>query len=146
MKAQVVAFDRELVVAYERELRRLITERGLPHELAVVMTVGTSKEEPASWMEYSLDRANEAHIKARFVDPDDPLAFLIVTAKLLTGFDAPVEQVMYLDKPLRKHTLFQAITRLARCTHHRRSSPARLRRQQLDQRVRTQRHPAERSQ
>jgi len=118
MKAQVVAFDRELVVAYERELRRLITERGLPHELAVVMTVGTSKEEPASWMEYSLDRANEAHIKARFVDPEDPLAFLVVTAKLLTGFDAPVEQVMYLDKPLRKHTLFQAITRTNRRFTH----------------------------
>lgn len=118
MKAQVVAFDRELVVAYERELRRLIAERELPHELAVVMTVGTSKEEPASWVEYSLDRAAEAHIKARFTDPEDPLAFLIVTAKLLTGFDAPVEQVMYLDKPLRKHTLFQAITRTNRRFTH----------------------------
>jgi type I restriction enzyme R subunit len=118
MKAQVVAFDRELVVAYERELRRLITERGLPHELAVVMTVGTSKEEPSSWVEYALDRAAEAHIKARFTDPEDPLAFLIVTAKLLTGFDAPVEQVMYLDKPLRKHTLFQAITRTNRRFTH----------------------------
>ena len=118
MKAQVVAFDRELVVAYERELRRLISERGLPHELAVVMTVGTSKEEPASWVEYALDRAAEAHIKARFTDPEDPLAFLIVTAKLLTGFDAPVEQVMYLDKPLRKHTLFQAITRTNRRFTH----------------------------
>ena len=118
MKAQVVAFDRELVVAYERELRRLIAERGLLHELAVVMTVGTSKEEPASWVEYTLDRAAEAHIKARFTDPEDPLAFLIVTAKLLTGFDAPVEQVMYLDKPLRKHTLFQAITRTNRRFTH----------------------------
>ena len=118
MKAQVVAFDRELVVAYERELRRLISERGLPHELAVVMTVGTSKEEPASWVEYALDRAADAHIKARFTDPEDPLAFLIVTAKLLTGFDAPVEQVMYLDKPLRKHTLFQAITRTNRRFTH----------------------------
>ncbi|MEI2621303.1 MAG: hypothetical protein V9G09_11225 [Candidatus Nanopelagicales bacterium] len=53
-------------------------------------------------------------IKARFNDPDDPLTFLIVTAKLLTGFDAPIEQVMYLDRPLRRHTLFQAITRTNR--------------------------------
>lgn len=37
-----------------------------------------------------------------------------MTAKLLTGFDAPIEQVMYLDKPLRRHTLFQAITRTNR--------------------------------
>lgn len=118
MKAQVVAFDRELVVAYEKELKRLIAERGLPHEVAVVMTVGNSKSEPASWAEYALDRATEAHLKARFTDPDDPLAFLVVTAKLLTGFDAPVEQVMYLDKPLRRHTLFQAITRTNRRFTH----------------------------
>jgi type I restriction enzyme R subunit len=118
MKAQVVAFDRELVVAYEQTLNRLIADRGLPHQTAVVMTVGTSKEEPIEWQAYALDRAQEAHIKARFNDPDDPLAFLIVTAKLLTGFDAPIEQVQYLDKPLRKHTLFQAITRTNRRFAH----------------------------
>jgi type I restriction enzyme R subunit len=118
MKAQVVAFDRELVVAYETELRRQLADRGLDHEVAVVMTVGTSKEEPVSWAEYALDRAQEAHVKARFNDPDDPLALLIVTAKLLTGFDAPIEQVMYLDRPLRKHTLFQAITRTNRRFTH----------------------------
>ena len=118
MKAQVVAFDRELVVAYNTELTRLITERGLKHETAIVMTVATSKDEPVSWAEYALDRAQEAHLKARFTDPEDPLAFLVVTAKLLTGFDAPVEQVMYLDKPLRRHTLFQAITRTNRRFTH----------------------------
>jgi type I restriction enzyme R subunit len=112
-KAQVVAFDRELVVAYMQELGRLIAERGLPYETAVVMTVG-GKDEPTSWLEYALDRATEAHIKARFNAPDDPLTFVIVTAKLLTGFDAPIEQVMYLDRPLRRHTLFQAITRTNR--------------------------------
>ena len=42
------------------------------------------------------------------------LLFLIVTAKLLTGIDAPIEGAMYLDKPLRLHTLFQAITRTNR--------------------------------
>lgn len=118
MKAQVVAFDRELVVAYKTELERLIKEQALPHEVAIVMTVGTSKDDPQSWYEYALDRAQEAHIKARFNDPADPLAFLIVTAKLLTGFDAPIEQVQYLDKPLRRHTLFQAITRTNRRFTH----------------------------
>jgi type I restriction enzyme R subunit len=118
MKAQVVAFDRELVVAYNTELKRLIAERGLPHEVAVVMTVGTSKEEPVAWAQFALDRAQEAHVKARFNDPGDDLDFLIVTSKLLTGFDAPIEQVQYLDKPLRKHTLFQAITRTNRRYTH----------------------------
>src|SRR4029077_1587540 len=56
----------------------------------------------------------EAQVKARFTDHSDRLRFLIVTAKLLTGFDAPIEGVMYLDKPLRLHTLFQAITRTNR--------------------------------
>lgn len=127
MKAQVVAYDRELVVAYDRELRRLIAERGLtrtvgdddvPLQTAVIMTVGTSKEEPASWLEYSLDRATEAHIKARFNDAQDPLAIVIVTAKWLTGWDAPICAVQYADRPLRRHTLFQAITRTNRRFTH----------------------------
>jgi type I restriction enzyme R subunit len=118
MKAQVVAFDRELVVSHEKELKRLIAERELPHEVQVVMTVGSSKEEPASWIEYSLERAQEAHVKARFNDPDDPLAIVIVTAKWLTGWDAPICAVQYADRPLKKHTLFQAITRTNRRYNH----------------------------
>ena len=54
----------------------------------------------------------------QFTDPDDPLSLLIVTDKLLTGFDAPVERAMYLDRPLRRHTLFQAITRTNRRFTH----------------------------
>src|SRR5690606_24752096 len=57
---------------------------------------------------------------ARFKDVHDPLSLLVVTAKLLTGFDAPIEGVLYLDKPLRAHTLFQAITR----TNRRFTNPA----------------------
>jgi type I restriction enzyme, R subunit len=114
MKAQVVAFDRELVVAYDEALNRLLAERGMTHTTAVVMTVGTAKDEPTGWGKYALDRAAEARVKQRFNDVEDPLSFLIVTAKLLTGFDAPIEQIMYLDKPLRRHTLFQAITRTNR--------------------------------
>ena len=47
----------------------------------------------------------------RFRNPGDPLKFLIVTSKLLSGFDAPLLQVMYLDKPMRDHNLLQAICR-----------------------------------
>src|SRR5262249_10806490 len=46
--------------------------------------------------------------------PADPLAILVVCDMLLTGFDAPIEQVMYLDAPLREHTLLQAIARVNR--------------------------------
>jgi type I restriction enzyme R subunit len=45
---------------------------------------------------------------------DDPLSILVVCDMLLTGFDAPVEQVMYLDSPLKEHTLLQAIARVNR--------------------------------
>ena len=50
----------------------------------------------------------------RYRDANDPLKILIVTSKLLTGFDAPILQAMYLDKPLRDHTLLQAICRTNR--------------------------------
>lgn len=118
MKAQVVAFDRTLVVAYENELKRLIAERDLTQQVAVVMSVGQGKDEPQEFQPYRLSRDEEARIKQRFNDNEDNLSFLVVTAKLLTGFDAPIEQVMYLDKPLRKHTLFQAITRTNRRYTH----------------------------
>lgn len=109
LKAQVVAFDRELCVAYHDAITALL-EPG--EEATVVMT--TAKGDPIEWDVWDRDRDAEAKIKDRFRDVDDPLKILIVTAKLLTGFDAPIEGVMYLDKPLRAHTLFQAVCRTNR--------------------------------
>jgi type I restriction enzyme R subunit len=109
LKAQVVAFDRELCVAYYEAIAALLEEG---EEATVVMT--TAKGDPAAWDTWSLDRDQEARIKDRFRDINDPLKFVIVTAKLLTGFDAPIDGVMYLDKPLRAHTLFQAVCRTNR--------------------------------
>ena len=60
------------------------------------------------------NRDAEERLLDRFRDPHDPLKILIVTSKLLTGFDAPLLQAMYLDKPLRDHTLLQAICRTNR--------------------------------
>jgi type I restriction enzyme R subunit len=117
LKAQIVAYDRELCVLYHEEIERILAEHRLDDtlEATVVMTVGASKDEPAEWTDrYRLDAAGEARVKARFNNPRDRLSLLIVTAKLLTGFDAPIEGVLYLDKPLRRHTLFQAICRTNR--------------------------------
>ena len=47
----------------------------------------------------------------------DPLAFLIVKSMLLTGFDAPIEGVMYLDRPIREAELLQTIARVNRTGH-----------------------------
>ena len=108
-KAQIVAYDRATCVAYYNAISALL-EPG--EECAVVMT--TMKDDPAEWDQWNMDSSAEARIKDRFRDVNDPLKFVIVTAKLLTGFDAPIEGAMYLDKPLRAHTLFQAICRTNR--------------------------------
>ncbi|MEW5975500.1 MAG: hypothetical protein AB1898_06805 [Acidobacteriota bacterium] len=47
------------------------------------------------------DKDAEEKLLDRFRDPADPLRFVIVTSKLLTGFEAPILQVMYLDKPMK---------------------------------------------
>src|ERR1700694_316658 len=75
------------------------------------MTVGSGEDQYAPWRR---ERDAEEKLLDRFRDPNDPLKILIVTSKLLTGFDAPILQAMYLDKPLRDHTLLQAICRTNR--------------------------------
>ena len=109
LKAQIVCFDRAACVAYHNEIATLLDES---EDATVVMT--TNKTDPQECSEWDLDREQEAVVIDRFNDVRDPLKFLIVTAKLLTGFDAPIEGVMYLDKPLKAHTLFQAVCRTNR--------------------------------
>lgn len=137
LKAQIVAIDREAVILYKQALDKAITEH-------LIKTGKTAKEalELASAMSacvYSVsgedDKPSEdAHIGAirkqlkhhlldvnaekqvinNFAKKDHPLSFLIVCNKLLTGFDAPIEAVMYLDNPLKEHNLLQAIARTNR--------------------------------
>ena len=105
--AQVVAYDREACVLYKQAIDRV-----LPAEMSdVVMTVNSGEDEYAAWRR---DRDAEERLLDRFREPHDPLKILIVTSKLLTGFDAPILQALYLDKPLRDHTLLQAICRTNR--------------------------------
>jgi type I restriction enzyme, R subunit len=113
LKAMVVAYDRGLCVKYYEEITRLLGEREEGWKATVVMTT-RGKDDPDAFLAFDRDRAEEAEVKRRFRTLDDPLKIVIVTAKLLTGFDAKNLGVMYLDKPLRAHTLFQAITRTNR--------------------------------
>jgi type I restriction enzyme R subunit len=110
-KAQVVVYDKEACVAYKDALDVHLGSDAS----AVVMSMDA--RDPQEWKDrFSLSRDAEAHLLDRFRDPADPLQILIVTAKLLTGFDAPILQTQYLDRPLRDHTLLQAICRTNR-TH-----------------------------
>ena len=108
-KAQLVASDRAMAIGYKQELDKLID----PERSEVVITVG--HDDQREWKErFRRTREQENVLKEAFNDPEDPLEFLIVCDKLLTGFDAPIEQVMYLDHRLTEHTLLQAIARTNR--------------------------------
>ncbi len=106
-KGQVVTFDREACALYKKEL-----DKHLPPEAStVIITVAGDEREYAA---FRRDSDEERKLLDRFRDPADPLKILIVTARLLTGFDAPILQAMYLDKPIREHNLLQAVCRVNR--------------------------------
>jgi type I restriction enzyme R subunit len=106
-KAMIVTFDRESCLQYKQALDQL-----LPAEASdIVMTVNSGEHE---YKKYDRKKEEEEKLLDRFRDPRDPLKFLIVTSKLLAGFDAPILQAMYLDKPMKEHNLLQAITRTNR--------------------------------
>lgn len=107
-KAQIVAATRDIAVTYKETLDRL---NGPPSALIISFT-NDDPERIARW-QWTHDRQKEL-IDSFKQDSTDELSFIIVCDMLLTGFDAPVEQVMYLDAPLREHTLLQAIARVNR--------------------------------
>jgi type I restriction enzyme R subunit len=107
-KAQVVCFDRECCVLY----KAVMDEIAGPEASAIVMSGG--QKDPPAWSVHMRDKDAEEKLLDRFRDPADPLKFVIVTSKLLTGFDAPILQAMYLDKPMKDHNLLQAICRTNR--------------------------------
>ncbi|MCI0337398.1 MAG: DEAD/DEAH box helicase family protein [Acidobacteria bacterium] len=89
-------------------------------EIAVVFS-SIDHNEPESWKDWADKSKQEERIK-RFkrkfapekTDKTDPLSILVVNNMLLTGFDAPVEQVLYLDRKIVAHDLLQAIARVNR--------------------------------
>jgi len=137
-KAQVVCQSKLAAVRYQAAIKRALAEhietlklatppdaeliRRMEFLRAVVVISSDGTNEPA----YVTEARKEARIldavenfcrPFAFDDPDKPysgIAFLIVCDMLLTGFDAPIEQVMYLDKKIREHTLLQAIARTNR--------------------------------
>lgn len=107
-KAQVVVLDRPCCIKYKAELDKLLG----PERSTIVMDTNDDKAD--EYKAYARSRDEEAKVLDRFRDPEDPLEIVIVCNKLLTGFDAPILQCMYLDKPMKDHTLLQAICRTNR--------------------------------
>lgn len=107
-KGQVVVYDRECCLMYKEELDRLLGAEAS----TIVMDTNDDKED--RYKAYRRDRDAESKLLDYFREAGSPLKLVIVTAKLLTGFDAPILQVMYLDKPMKDHNLLQAICRTNR--------------------------------
>ncbi|MGE0557346.1 MAG: type I restriction endonuclease subunit R [Burkholderiales bacterium] len=141
-KAQVVCHSKLAAVRYQGAIREAIAERLARERLkpkpdadlirrieflkAVVVVSADATNELAA-ITAARKEAKSWNAVENFCKPfdfDDPekaltgIAFLIVCDMLLTGFDAPVEQVMYIDKRLREHNLLQAIARVNRVTRN----------------------------
>lgn len=109
-KAQVVCYDREVTATYKKLLDEMI-----PAEWSqVVYSPGNPNTDTAELRENNTSKRERDEIIRNFKNPHHPLRFVLVCDMLLTGFDAPIEQVMYLDKPLQDHNLLQAIARTNR--------------------------------
>ncbi len=109
-KAQVVCYDREATAKFKQLFDELI-----PAEWTeVIYSSGDPNSDPENLRKYNTSRAQREKIIDKFKDPKSPLKLLLVCDMLLTGFDAQIEQAMYLDKPLRDHNLLQAIARTNR--------------------------------
>jgi len=112
-KAFLVGVDREACALYKKALDKEFARLGVPPEYSEVVYTGNNNDS-ALLKEFHLDPKRERQIRKSFGKLDQQPKILIVTEKLLTGFDAPVLYAMYLDKPMRDHTLLQAIARVNR--------------------------------
>lgn len=107
-KAFLVGVDREACVLLKEAL-----DEFLPKDYSIVVYSAIHNDRPAL-KKHHLSKDDEKQIRKKFIQQDTLPKILIVTEKLLTGFDAPILYAMYLDKPMRDHALLQAIARVNR--------------------------------
>jgi len=107
-KAFLVAVDRPGCAKYKAAL-----DKYLPPDYSAVVYTGNYNDS-AELKKHHIDEKKEKQIRKSFAKFGEWPKILIVTEKLLTGYDAPVLYAMYLDKPMRDHTLLQAIARVNR--------------------------------
>ena len=107
-KAFLVGVDRAACAKYKTAL-----DKYLPPEYSEVVYTGTNND-TAELKAHHIDEKKEKQVRKDFAKAGKLPKILIVTEKLLTGYDAPVLYAIYLDKPMRDHTLLQAIARVNR--------------------------------
>ncbi len=119
--ARLIAQDeKRLVTAHEAEAAA-ITERLMwLRELDMAVVVSQGQNEIDDLRKKGLDilphreRMQKHDLEAKFKDPNDPLRLVFVCAMWITGFDVPTIGTVYLDKPMKNHTLMQTIARANR--------------------------------
>jgi type I restriction enzyme, R subunit len=107
-KAFLVSVDREACALYKKAL-----DKYLPPEYSQPVYSPSHNDRP-ELKEFYLSPDDEKRVRKEFAQKSTLPKILIVTEKLLTGYDAPVLYCMYLDKPMRDHVLLQAIARVNR--------------------------------
>jgi type I restriction enzyme R subunit len=116
---------RNAALVYEKTKLQKIVDYMRSVQMAVIISEEADEEKKFAGMKLNIkphrDRMNkldkQGHdIEYNFKDPEDPLQLVFVCAMWLTGFDAPTLSTLYLDKPMKDHTLMQAIARPNRVT------------------------------
>jgi type I restriction enzyme R subunit len=115
-KGMIVAMTRKIAVKLYNEIIKLRPswhsdelKKGF---IKLVMTVSSSEEPDIA--KFYLTKDQRRTLADRFKDPEDELKLVIVVDMWLTGFDVPCLHTMYIDKPMKGHTLMQAIARVNR--------------------------------
>jgi type I restriction enzyme R subunit len=104
----------------DQELLEKTRELQWIKETEICVVVSSEQNEIQKFQKWDLDiephreKMNNQDLETRFKDEDDPFRFVIVCAMWITGFDVPTLSTLYLDKPLKSHTLMQAIARANR--------------------------------
>ena len=116
-KAMVVSIDKATALRmYDKVRKHWPMTDGT--DMAVVVSPGQNEIEQMKKVGLEIvphrKRMNEQALDEKFKDPDDPLRLVFLCAMWLTGFDAPSCSTIYLDKPMRNHTLMQTIARANR--------------------------------
>ncbi len=113
LKAQVATAAEE-----DREVLAVTIARMETTDMAVVVSQGQNEESELNKKGLSIKahrkRIIEEDLDEKFKDPDDPLRLVFVCAMWITGFDVPSCSTIYLDKPMKNHTLMQTIARANR--------------------------------
>lgn len=115
-KAMVVAMSREICAHLYNAIIELRPEwhDDDPKKGVIKIVMTGSSSDKAILRPHIYSKQVKKDLEQRFKDPDDPFKIVIVRDMWLTGFDAPCLHTMYIDKPMRGHTLMQAIARVNR--------------------------------